>query len=111
MLEGTASVQNLDELRRFVAETLASLETLKADQFELSHRTLYRSGKPCAIQYCLHGPRAVRLTAIWDCEQNTVLFYGSGGQRVHRAKINGSLAEDSSALASWGASPPIRTVA
>src|SRR4051794_35806164 len=91
MLEGTASVRNLDELRKFVAETLGKLETLRADQFELSHQMLYRSGKLCAVQFCLHGPRAVCLTAIWDAEQNTVLFYGSGGQRMHRAKLTKTL--------------------
>jgi hypothetical protein len=31
--------------------------------------------------FCLHGPRSVRITAIWEAARNVVLFYSSTGER------------------------------
>jgi len=87
MLESSRSVQNIEELRRYVADTLGSLETLKADQFQLSQQVLYRQGKPCGVYFRLQGPRALCLSAIWDTDQNNILFYGSCGRRTHRTKL------------------------
>lgn len=77
-------IQCLEDLRRFVADTLGSFELLRADQCQLSERLLYRQGSPCGVYFCLHGPRAVCLTAIWETDRNSVLFYGSNGQRMQR---------------------------
>ncbi len=87
MLERSASVPSLDELRSYVAEVLGTLESLKTDQFQLSQNILMRAGKPCGIYFCLQGPRALRLSAIWETDQNSILFYGSCGRRVHRTKL------------------------
>jgi hypothetical protein len=87
MLDSSPSVRSIEELRRYVANTLAQLEMLKADQFELSQQVLYRSGKPCGIYFCLHGPRSLCLTAIWETDQNSILFYGSCGRRLHRTRL------------------------
>ena len=87
MLKGAPEVRSLEELRRYVADTLAQLEMLKSDQFELSQQVLYRAGKPCGIYFCLHGPRSLRLSAIWETDQNTILFYGSCGRRMHRTRL------------------------
>ena len=87
MLESSTSLHNLDQLRRYVAETLSRLETLKFDQFRLTQEVLYRGGKPCGVHFCLHGPRAMRLSAIWETDHNSILFYGSCGRRVHRTRL------------------------
>jgi hypothetical protein len=94
MPDGSNAVQNIDELRRFVAATLAGLENLRAEQFELSQQTLYRFGEPCGVYFRLQGPRALSLSAIWETDQNTVLFYGSCGRRMHRAKLVGQFRVD-----------------
>ncbi len=86
-MESSKSFQTLEEVRRFVADTLGGFETLAADQFPLSQHVLFRSGRPCGMYFCLHGPRALRLTAIWETDQNSILFYGSCGQRLHRIKL------------------------
>jgi hypothetical protein len=39
------------------------------------------------MYFCLHGPRAVHLTAIWETDRNTILFYGSRGERAHRTRL------------------------
>jgi hypothetical protein len=87
MLESSKSVQSLEELRQYIADTLCSLELLKSDQFELLQQVLHRGGKPCGIYFCLHGPRSLRLSAIWETDENNVFFYGSCGRRVHRSKL------------------------
>lgn len=87
MLEAAKSVQSMEELRQFVAATLSSIENLRADQFQLSQNTLYRAGKPCGVHFCLQGPRALSLSAIWETDGNSILFYGSCGRRMHRTKL------------------------
>ena len=37
--------------------------------------------------FCLHGPRAVKFTAIWETEHNRVLFYGSTGERFQKTHL------------------------
>ncbi len=87
MLECSKKVESLEELHRYVADTLSDLEMLKSDQFQLSQQILHRGGKPCGIYFCLQGPRALRLSAIWETDQNSILFYGSCGRRMHRTKL------------------------
>ncbi len=83
----SANVQSIEELRHYVADTLGSLEVLKSDQFELTQSTLFRAGKPCGVFFRLQDPRALYLTAIWETDQNSILFYGSCGRRIHRTKL------------------------
>lgn len=83
-------IHNLDQLRRYVHETICDHNELEVNVFEVSERILLRNGRPCGMLFCLHGPRSVRLTAIWETEGNTILFYGSAGQRTHRTRLLGS---------------------
>ncbi len=87
MQDSTMSVQSLEELRRYIADTLSSFESLKSDSLRLSQRILYRGERPCGIHFCLHGPRLLQLSAIWETDQNSVLFYGSCGRRMQRTKL------------------------
>ena len=90
MIESSMSFQSAEEVRRFVADTLGRLESLLPDQFKLEQNLLFRAGKPCGIYFSLHGSRALKLSAIWETEQNSILFYGSCGKRVHRTKLSQS---------------------
>jgi hypothetical protein len=87
MPDDAIRLASMDELRRYVAETLASFELLKADEWRLSQQVLNRSGRPCGVKFCLHGPRSLRLTAIWETEGNSILFYKSCGTRAGRVRI------------------------
>ena len=53
----------------------------------MTEQVLLRSGKPCGIFFCLHGPRATKFTAIWDAQRNQVLFYGSRGERFLKTQL------------------------
>jgi hypothetical protein len=83
MRQNSRHIETLEELRLFVAYTLGRLELIKSDQFELTQQILFRAQKPCGVLYCLHGPQALRLSAVWDTDQNRIFFYGSCGRRVH----------------------------
>ena len=80
-------IHNLDELRRYVHEAICYLNELEVNVFNTTERILLRGGEPCGIYFCLYGPRSVKLTAVWETERNTILFYGSGGQRTHRTRL------------------------
>ena len=87
MTAESLQIHNLDDLRRYVHETICYFNELETNVFEVTERILVRCGQPCGIFFCLHGPRAVKLTAVWETETNSVLFYGSAGQRTHRARL------------------------
>lgn len=80
-------IQDLHDLRHYVQQTLCEHNELEIGAFQMSERILIRSGSPCGILFCLHGPRNVRLLAIWETDRNTILFYGSGGERQHRSQL------------------------
>jgi hypothetical protein len=87
MLSRCQQMQNLDNLRAYVNEVLCEFSQLEVGAFPVTERILTRGGSPCGIYFCLHGPRAVKLSAIWETNQNTILFYGSNGERFHRVQL------------------------
>jgi hypothetical protein len=80
-------LDNLYAIRRFVNETLCEKDQLEANLFPLSERVLRRSGAPCGVLFCLHGPRSLCLTAVWETDGNTILFYGSRGERFRKTQL------------------------
>ena len=80
-------ISNLDALRDFVNETLCDHYELKLDAFQITERVLRRGGRPCGMYFCLHGPRAVKFTAIWETDRNRILFYGSTGERFLKTQL------------------------
>ena len=80
-------IQTLDELREYVKNILCQHNQLEIDAFPLTERILVRADRPCGIYFCLHGPRAVRFSAIWETQRNTVLFYGATGERFHKTQL------------------------
>ena len=80
-------IQTLSELRNYVNTILCQHNQLEIGAFPLTERILVRSDRPCGIYFCLYGPRAVKLSAIWENGRNTVLFYGSTGERFHKVQL------------------------
>src|SRR5690242_465169 len=87
MLTSSHQLQNLSDLRNLVNSVLCQESQLEVGAFPLTERILLRGDKPCGIYFCLIGPRAVRLTAIWETERNTILFYGSNGERFSKTQL------------------------
>jgi hypothetical protein len=80
-------IDNLNDLRTYVHQTLCDQNELQRGAFQVTERILVRGKRPCGIFFCLHGPRSVRLTAIWETDRNTILFYSSSGERTLKAKL------------------------
>ena len=80
-------IENLNDLRNYVHSTLCDQNELESGAFEITERILVRGKRACGIYFCLHGPRSVKLTAIWETERNTILFYGSSGERTAKTQL------------------------
>ncbi len=80
-------IWSLDDLSDYVNETLCYHEQLEIGCFQLTRRTLYRNEQPCGIYFCLHGPRQVKLTAIWASDRNVLYFYGATGERYQTVPL------------------------
>jgi len=80
-------IHSLDDLREYVNTTLCQHDQLQMEAFRMTERILRRGGRPCGIYFCLHGPRSVKYTAIWETDRNQVLFYGAGGERFLKTQL------------------------
>jgi hypothetical protein len=87
MSSSCCEFHTLEELREFVVEILCEHCQLQVGAYQVTQRVLVRNRRPCGILFCLHGPRAVKFTAIWETDQNRVLFYGSSGERFHKIQL------------------------
>ncbi|MBM4000890.1 MAG: hypothetical protein FJ297_15350 [Planctomycetes bacterium] len=82
-----ARITDLRSLRSYIEMTICERNELEVGAFRMTERILLRGGTACGIYFCMHGPRSVKLTAIWETDRNTILFYGSNGQRQHRTQL------------------------
>jgi hypothetical protein len=80
-------LDDLHAIRRYVNETLCEPDRLETNLFPLDERILVRSGAPCGVYFLLRGPRSLCLTAIWETDSNTILFYGSRGERFRKTQL------------------------
>jgi hypothetical protein len=83
----TQRLYDLHAIRRYVNQTLCEKDRLEASLFPLYERILMRDGAPCGLYFYLYGPRSMCLTAIWETDSNTILFYGSRGERFRRTQL------------------------
>jgi hypothetical protein len=87
MMDLAKQFEDLNQLRSYVEEMICAQNELQVGAFPITQRVLVRGGSPCGMYFCLHGPREVRLTAIWETVRNTVLFYGSAGDRLATVQV------------------------
>lgn len=104
MVTSSHELQTIDQLRDYVTLTLCIHDELEIDAFPVTERVLLRGGVPCGMYFCLHGPRSVRYTAIWETDGNSILFYGSTGERFQKTLLADSPCLTSEPLASEAAS-------
>jgi hypothetical protein len=91
MMARVSELHDLSDLRQYVNQSICELNELEVDAFELTERILIRRGQPCGMYFCLHGPRSVKLTAIWETDRNSLLFYGSNGERQAKIQLTQAL--------------------
>ena len=77
-------IDNLSQLRKFVSRTLCQRNDFEEGVFQVTEKILTKCGKLCGMFFCLHGPRSVKLTAVWETENNSIIFYGSTGEKFQK---------------------------
>ncbi len=90
MLTSCMQINDLNDLRQFVFQTLCEQNDFELGAFQVTEKILVRNGTPCGIYFCLHGPRSVKITAIWETDSQTILFYGASGERLQRTQLQSS---------------------
>jgi hypothetical protein len=85
-----ASLPTLEELRRYILETLCANDRLDPKQVMLNEEIIRRSGRPCGVFFQVCGPRLLKSYAVWAGEENRVLFYDSSGMRFSETKLSES---------------------
>ena len=94
----TAAIcKTMKELETYVESVLCRLGQLIVGQFPVTQRVVVRGGRRAGIYFCVHGPRSVKLTAIYDYAASQVIFYGSDG--IRREAISLQLLDDETAMA------------
>ena len=84
-------IENLKQLRKFVSFTLCQKHDFEEGVFQVTEKLLTKCGEICGMFFCLHGPRSVKLTAVWEAEKNTIYFYGSTGERFKKFALPSSV--------------------
>ena len=87
MMTDPLQIKDIKQLRQFVSHTLCKQNDFEEGIFQVTERILTRGTQPCGIFFCLHGPRSVKLTAVWETEKNSILFYGSTGERFKKTML------------------------
>ena len=86
-----SSIETLDDLQRFIYRTICNDHELLPDAFPTSENILRKAnGISCGMMFCLHGPRKIKFTAIWEKENNRILFYGPSGNRYQQVVLEES---------------------
>jgi len=81
-------INNYQQLKQLVSHTLCRQNDFEEGIFQITERLLKKGNHICGIFFCLHGPRSVKLTAVWEMESNTILFYSATGERFQRIWIS-----------------------
>jgi hypothetical protein len=87
----TATVRalaTLQELRKYVHETLCEHDALEPADSPLLQSLIKRSGRVCGLFFQVTGPRSVKLYAVWAGEEDRILFYDSTGLRYAETRLS-----------------------
>ncbi|MFV0443772.1 MAG: hypothetical protein ACK5Q5_09400 [Planctomycetaceae bacterium] len=87
MTTDTPELTTLDELRSFVHETLCAKENLLLSESRLHELALRKGESVCGVQFFVHGPRLVRLSAVWSADHNTLYCYDTNGERYLKLQL------------------------
>ena len=87
MCDSLDAIRSLDDLRAYIHRTLCEKENLLENQFSMTEMQLVRRARNCGLQFSLHGPRSVRLGAIWVSDQNMIYFYDAQGARYRKVRL------------------------
>lgn len=82
------SLPTLDELCRFVFQTLCSHDQLDPTQTPLFKAIITKAKRPCGLFFQVQGPRLLKNYAVWAGEEDRILFYDSQGVRFGETRLS-----------------------
>ncbi len=74
--------ERVEQVRALVREELCQRNQLERHAFQMTEKVVLKQGKLCGLFFCIHGPRSVRLTALWDVSREAIILYDSLGRRA-----------------------------
>ncbi|MGI6402274.1 MAG: hypothetical protein ACOX0A_09260 [Thermoguttaceae bacterium] len=86
----TTVINTMDELKEYVYSALCADNDLLADAFPTTSTPLRTHGELCGMIFCVHGPRRVDFSAIWEKKNNRIMFYKPNGERYRLVKLAGT---------------------
>jgi hypothetical protein len=98
-------IQSFGELRDYVQQVLCLHHDLEVGSYPVSQRRLVKNGDTCGISFCVHGPRLMRLMAIWVAAANEVHFFDSAGDRFGVKRLSHPLSAPWDERASLSVTP------
>lgn len=81
MTEHSNGQPKLPLVRELVKDEICERHQLEKNAFPMTERIIVRQGRPCGMFFCMHGPRSLRITAVWDMARQAVILYDTLGQR------------------------------
>ena len=88
MTAAVRALATMEELRKYVHETLCEPDALEPAHSPLAQSLIKRSGRVCGLFFQVRGPRSVKLYAVWAGEENRILFYNSTGERFAETRLS-----------------------
>ena len=92
MPSAPADIRSLEDLRNYIHVSLCRKENLLEHHFPMTELELKRGEDCCGYQFILHGPRSVKLSAVWDRVGNEILMYDVVGKRFARVRLPNQVA-------------------
>src|SRR5262249_59465715 len=87
-MDAVVCLPTLDALRRHVHVSLCSRDHLDPNQAPLAEAVITRAGRPCGLFFHVQGPPLLKAYALWAGEENRILYYNSGGERVGEVRLS-----------------------
>ena len=78
-MQTAVSFHRFGELQAFIEEQQCARHDLEIGAFPITSRLIKRGGSACGVCFCIHGPRRVKLTAIWETDSQRLLLYDADG--------------------------------
>lgn len=87
-MQHVLALSTVEELQKHVHEVLCANDNLEVSQTPLLQSVILRRNKPCGLFFQVQGPRLLKAYAVWAGEENRILFYNCGGERIGETKLS-----------------------
>jgi hypothetical protein len=87
-MRDVAALPTLNDLCRFVLNTLCQHDNLDPAQTPLQQALITKHGKPCGLFFQVQGPRLLKNYAIWAGDEDRILYYNCNGERIAETRLS-----------------------